>query len=234
MSGSLSSTFGIFRPAENTGITFVGAVSSTTGSGTGSALSATYPTIAANDYALFVLSKRNTTALTASPSGSTQIFTTSGTSISSVLYVKKLIGNETGTAVTFSWAFSTAALFNMYIYRGVDTTTQLDTSSASTTVNTASSTMSYPSISTVTNNAKIIRIGTTEAANTTTYTIPTFPSHTQRFSGVSIRGGSNSNGNIGQVVSDYTQPSFGSTGTANGTINTVKNQVLFTVALRPA
>lgn len=112
-------------------ISVIDKTSATSGASAVSSLALTYPTLAANDVVVAQVHIASSTATITTPSGWTLIRSDTGNNRRSSLYVKVATGSESGT-VAFALSSSVNAVGGMAAFRGVDTTTPIDTSAGQT------------------------------------------------------------------------------------------------------
>lgn len=217
-------------------ITIVG-TASTSNSGTtnGGAptLSTTMPTIQANDVAIAVVTRGNASAITTNPTGFTLLSNTSnGTLVTTTIWYKVLVGNESGATVTAEWATSGYSSMALVVYRGVDTANTFDTTFTSgTDAGAADTDLTYPAITTVSQRAKLLYIsGTVRSASGAGYT-HTPPTGFNE--DADITSSRNNSLNAGIVISskEIVTPTTVSSDTT-GTVSVSTYEVSFAVVLR--
>ena len=230
MSGILCAAPGtLLATAAAANITYVTSATNTAAGGT--TISVTMPTITAGDVAFFLLGKSSNGAIATAPTGFTLISTLSnGTNNGASLWYKVLTGSESGTAYTVTTSVSADAwAAAIIIYRGANAT-PLDATPTTATF-TSGTSYSYPTITTVTANSRIVRFATSRRGTApATYTPPSTPAHVERFD-IGIF----NNLSADQITAcDYLPGSTGATGTATGTLSAAAAGIMFTVALKPA
>lgn len=215
-------------------ITFVN--KSAFASGTGALTVGAVTGVAANDLILLFVESENQavttptgyTIVTSSPV-STGTAAAAGAVRLSVFY-RLAAGADTTTTVADSGDHTTAIKI---AYRGVDTTTPFDATPVSGIKTPASTTATFPAITTATNNALVVLSSALDldAASTATTGTPTnanLTGLTERHDQTVIAGDGG-----GLVIIDGTKATAGSTGTTTATV-TSTIQVYLTIALKEA
>lgn len=166
-------------------ISYVGgdAQSSANTNGGTNTITVTLPTIQANDFALLFLSKGNNDTLTTNPtsSGFTSLHTaTNGTTNSTYVWYKKLVGNE--TTLTATWTNAAYNAMGVAVYRGVDASQPFNATYTGGTFTTNDATPDFSAITTVSANTQIVYIANavknTSTSAAVTWTAPSGTTNT--------------------------------------------------------
>jgi RHS repeat-associated protein len=194
--------------------------------GTGATLTLTLPAgTGANDQILLAVTLPGSQSIKSTPSGYTAVGTyNSGTGASNVklaLYRRTAVAGDTTVTVTFSKTFAKAA--SLVVYRGVDPTTPIDTSSSGTTATGTS--VTAPSLSTTKANDQLVIAEGAESSNAGSWTAPS--AMTTR---ISQAGGPTTTGSI----ADQPLVSAGATGSRIATFSVAGSLAAALIALQPA
>lgn len=215
-------------------ISYVGGSTTSSGTTNGgvSTLSLTIPSnIAADDFAVVILSRANTSAITTAPSGFTQLANTSASTFgTTTVWYKKLLLSEANTSVTATWGTAGFSAMAIAVYRGVDKTNPFDQTFASSTKTTASTTLTFPAITTQSVGSYVLyAAGTVRSATGAGYT-HTAPSGTNsRADATSSRTNSL---NAGVEFADIEQVTAATVASTTGSASVTTYDVTFTMALR--
>jgi hypothetical protein len=221
----------VFNPGN---ITYVSGSAVTSSLLNGTTATRTLPaTVQENDFIIFSFVKSNENSFTVIPTGSTEYINEKNDGLNKVLYYKKLNGTEGGTVVRFTWTGGSIYLMRYDIYRGVDTTTPFDVPLVTTT-NSGSTSVTFPSTTTESTNALVLRYGAMSGDAASIGITPIFQTgYTSRAGSTTTAASPTSD--IGLRLFDITKSTPGAIGTFSANMNpsVSAKQILSAIVLRP-
>jgi hypothetical protein len=206
-------------------IAFVAANSAVT-SPAATTISVVMPTINNNDFAIYSMVSQ--TATHTPPSGVTLLNTYTSTNGRHSTYYKKLDGTESGTNQTFTLSSSLTASLAIVVYSSVNTTTPFDTGFVG--ANAQNNALSWSSLTTVTNNTRIVAVVNGIGGPAFTLPLPSSPTHTLRAN----PSNSTPTPKTAVTIGDYGLQTAGATSVATSTATGNPYWRTLTIALRPA